>query len=168
MPRKDLKMYFVKNNKYMYKLFSSLDLTRVSDLDDVPIKFFVELSNKLKIDSQLLKDMYHDELKCELLTYGMGQRICDFINEEFNDVFELSESSKLVADAPLTYDVNNILKGLETNIQNILEVQKVRPKIIEQVLELVDSIVSESVMYGFELRKKVNREQLIKLLKEKK
>lgn len=135
------KKYFIKHNRYLYKLFDDLTPN--------------EISYRLKIDVALLNRLYNDELKSEIVSHANAQRICDYIGIPLSEAWEeIDFISKVVPDRPLVDTTDEIIKGLEENIVNRLKVVNLSTTFIKEILEVVDRIVVESVKFGLELKSK--------------
>lgn len=145
------KYYFIKSNKYLYKLFNNNnDSSKV-------------ISNKLNIKEDILDKLYEDPYKSELVSHSVANRICLEIQEHFDDVWEEADlTSKVIPDKPLVMMSHDIIVGLENNIAQKLMTQGLSEKYVEQILNIIDNIVAESVLFGSELSKKGNVEQLKK------
>lgn len=146
------KMYCVKHNKYLYKLFNN--------------KTSKELYRELRLDFNLLNRLYDDELKCELVKFNSAYKIANYINEDFDDVWEeVNMNSQIIADKPYYAMSHEIIKGLETNIINQLIVNKHKKVFIDNIMSLIDSIVLESVRFGIDVYKKGDEDNIENLIK---
>ena len=144
------RLYFVKSNKYLYKFYEFKDIK--------------ELSDSLYIDYSLLERLYDDEYKCELVGFSVAKKISDYIKEPFDNVWELADlRSKIPTDKQLVIISDEIIKGLENNIISKLQFLNIKEKKISEIMELIDEIVAESVLFGTELYKKGNAKQIEKL-----